>query len=456
MNTDIGVLELNDAGLRLFVGGRQGKPSPGYATISGDTLLLGNEALHQAHLHPLQTNNQFWHRLSAEPLPMHNTRYRHHADLAYSHLIALYNEFAAELEQPCDRFVVALPGNFTREQIALLLGIVDQCPFNIVGLIDGAVAGSASIANVGSCLHVDAQLHQCVFTTLSVSDSVKREQIEVLPNLGLLSLRGKFAKSIADQFVDQSRFDPLHSAESEQSIYDQLPTWMAQSITQTDLILEVSGKTAKVSRSQLIAPMRGYYQQIAQQAVKLLNKQGQLLIGYQLASLPGLLDEINRVCNESLGIQATALSDATLVNGIQQHLDIIVKDNGELAFVQSLPVSADVASADTAHGAGANPAATCKPTHVLVENMAYKIGQAPIFINKNNTSQLVISNQASKDTIAILQAQGDEVALLPQGKLTLLCNGRTINDNHAINGGDKISATGIPGQLHFIEVRDGP
>ena len=62
---DIGILELNDAGLRLSLGNVHSAASPGYATIEGDNLLLGTQAMQRARLNPLYTNSQFWHRLSA-------------------------------------------------------------------------------------------------------------------------------------------------------------------------------------------------------------------------------------------------------------------------------------------------------------------------------------------------------------------------------------------------------
>ena len=449
---DIGILELNDAGLRLSLGNEQSTASPGYATIEGDNLLLGTQAMQRARLNPLYTNSQFWHRLSAEPLSVHNSRYRHHADLAYSQLLAVHSEVP-----DCKKVVFALPGNFTREQMSLLLGIVDQCPFDAVGLVDSAVAASALDAKPGICLHVDAQLHQCVFTLLNVDGSISRKNIEVLPSAGLLALRDRFAKSIADQFVDQSRFDPLHSAVTEQSIYDQLPNWLAQSFEQTDMILEVAGKTAKISRNQLIAPLKQHFEQIGNLALKLMPGRGQMLVGNQLARLPGFMTTLTQLSESKLSESPTALTDDAVVRGVQSNMSKIVNSNGNLAFVQSLPINQSVQSTTTTSPAESTFAAAQQmpATHVLVNNRAYALGNSPLFINAN--SSLSISAQASAETIGILQRQGATISLLPQGKKNLYRNQQPLLDNSAIYSGDKITAEGVSGQLQFIEVvADGP
>ena len=439
---DIGIFELNDAGLRLSLGNKRSHASPGYATVDGDNLILGAQAMQRARLNPLQTNYQFWHRLSAEPLPIHNNRYRHHADLAYSQLLAVHSEVSE-----CEQVVFALPGNFTREQMALLLGIVDQCPFNAVGLIDSAVAASALHANAGNCLHIDAQLHQCVFTLLTVDGKVSRQQIEVLPSAGLLALRDRFAKSVADQFVDQSRFDPLHSAVTEQSVYDQLPTWLANSFEQTDMIMEVGGKTAKISRNQLVAPLRSHFQEISELGIKLLRGSGQVLVGNQLTLLPGFMEVLQQTTADKLSEAPTALSDTAVAIGVQKNLGAIVKSDGELAFLQSLPTNANSSSPATQPVQSKHSG---QATHVVINARAYALGEIPAFINGG--AQLELSSRASGDSIGILQAQADGVSLLPQGKRQLYLNGEAVADNTSIYSGDTITAENLSGQLAFIEV----
>ncbi len=459
----IGVLELNDANLRLTDGSIHSSHSPGYASVSGNQLILGTAAMQQARLNPLQSNNQFWHRLSAEPLPIHNEQYRHHADLAYSHLVAVHSDFCAE-HGNVDELVFSLPGNFTREQMALLLGIVEPCPFKAVGLVDSAVAASALYAQPGSCLHIDVQLHQCVFTLLNVDGNISRQQIEILPSAGLLALRDQFAKAVAEQFVDQSRFDPLHSASTEQSLYDQIPVWLAQSFDQTDMIVEVAGKTAKISRKELIDPLSNHYQQICSAASKMMGNSTQCIVGHLLATLPGFIDSLNSTCSQQLNSPVIALNENAVAEGVQQNIDTIVKTNGELAFVQSLPTSANshsvqasAVNTSTSTDSHTDVSVETTATHVLVGHCAFALQSTPLFIiAESNKGQptINVSKTASPETLGILQRQGESVSLLPQGKLALTCNNQAITDIIHLNSGDNIQADGIRGQLQFISVME--
>src|SRR5690606_26351055 len=184
----IGIIELNDAGLRV---GSLDQPqellhqSPGLAVLeSSGNLLLGAGAMAQTRLHPLQSNNIFWHRLSTEPLSFQSASYRHHADLAYSQLLALH-QFIPQSE----RIIFALPATYTREQMALLLGIVDQCPFRAVSLVDSAVAAAVPHVQRRKSIHLDIQLHQCVLTEMElVEGQLAGQRVEVMSGLGLQAM----------------------------------------------------------------------------------------------------------------------------------------------------------------------------------------------------------------------------------------------------------------------------
>ena len=56
------------------------------------------------------------------------------------------------------------------EQLSLLLGIVHQCPFEAVGLVNRSVAIGSLYANNTSTWHLEIQLHQALLTELRRSD----------------------------------------------------------------------------------------------------------------------------------------------------------------------------------------------------------------------------------------------------------------------------------------------
>ena len=62
--------------------------------------------------------------------------------------------------------------------------------------------------------------------SLEVSGAVKRTAVKVIDDVGLLAIQDKCVNHIADLFVQQSRFDPLHHAATEQALlqpYDAMP-----------------------------------------------------------------------------------------------------------------------------------------------------------------------------------------------------------------------------------------
>lgn len=457
----VGIIELNDAGIR--VGRSDGAnsqlaESPGVAVVGRKNLLLGEAALRQSRLQPVETNSLFWHRLSAEPLSLQNNHYRHHADLAYSHLLSLH-----EAIPDCDEVIFALPGSFSREQMSLLLGIVGQCPFNAVGLVDSAVAASADRARAASVIHVDLQLHQCVFTRLQAEQEVQRTLVEVLPNCGLFTLRDQWAKAIADQFIDQSRFDPLHSATTEQSLYDQLPNWLQQSRENNELFLEVSGKNIKLTRDQLVSAVWDIYRQIVGKAEQLARGNSQILLGDRLAALPGLAASFDT----GLGQSTEALPVEAIMRGVRRHMDAIKSPPDQLSFVQSLPAaevqppsteaqtnSTEVQPRTTDDKSTAETRTETRATHVLLDKRAYPLEGDILYVDLK--SQRLASESSGLDAQCTIRRQGDEFVLIPRYNTKLAVNGHAINDNKSLRNGDTVAIEGQPSQaVTLIEVVQG-
>ena len=75
----------------------------------------------------------------------------------HAHLKALHRE-AGEPAQ----LLLATSGSMQREQLSLLLGIVQQCPFNAVGLVNRSVALASLYGGSGRIFHLEVQLHQAV------------------------------------------------------------------------------------------------------------------------------------------------------------------------------------------------------------------------------------------------------------------------------------------------------
>ncbi len=152
------VIELNDNALR--VGDESGilVESPGFALAGNKQLQLGEIAKQQARLQPTNSYNKYLHELSLDPIS-HAVGIRHAADIAYAHLLHLAEEGGVDADM-----IFAVPGNFTHQQLAILLGLAKSSPFNTIGMVDSALGAAYWAGYAESIIYAEMQLHQVVLT----------------------------------------------------------------------------------------------------------------------------------------------------------------------------------------------------------------------------------------------------------------------------------------------------
>lgn len=287
------VIELNDRAIR--VGGEDGVvlESPGFALADGGELALGEAAERQARLRPAHSWNRYWHELGLDPIAG-GGRFRHFADIAHAHLLHL-----AEAGGVDGEVILAVPGSFSRAQLALLLGIAARCPFQVRGMVDAAVAASAAAARADTVVHAELQLHQAALTPMRLADGrLRAEGFAAVPGAGSQRLMETAMEAAADMFVRQCRFDPRHNAESEQRLYDALPDWLERARRDDgDLALELEAgggaRAARLSRAGLLRSLAGLRRRIAARIESLTDgRPAQVVLGPALAALPGLVDAL--------------------------------------------------------------------------------------------------------------------------------------------------------------------
>jgi hypothetical protein len=229
------IVEINDAGIVVSHGEHVLLESPGYAVVDGDQILVGEAAVKRSRLNPRASYDQFWEQLSLEALPKRHVRAQHHADLAYQHLSALW----AQVEANASEMIFAVPGSFNTQQLGLLLGIAKACAMRATGLVDAATAAASTMQAAGTLWHLDAQLHRIVLTELDAHTDLARTSVHDVARRGLVALREAWTNAIANAFLREARFDPMHRAESEQALYDRLPEWLACFKEQSSAVLDL-------------------------------------------------------------------------------------------------------------------------------------------------------------------------------------------------------------------------
>lgn len=356
------VIEFNDAALK--VGDESGilLQSPGFALSQNKKLQLGEVAEQQARVHPTNAYNKFWHDLSMDPLT-HGNGIRHHADIAYAHLMHLAENAGLDGD-----VIFAVPGNFTRQQLAILLGLSKQCPFNPIGVVDSALAAAVASAAQQSLIYADIQLHQVLLTKLKVEGGkVKVDSVIQVPGVGSQNFMDLMMQFATSAFIQQSRFNPQHNAEIEQQLYNALPHWWLQNNqNESSLVLELKANntvhTAKIPRESLVSTLSGHYLKINQQIASLASSGSpRLLLSTAIAALPGFKTLLG--ANHALEV----IEPETVINACLHHREHIAGGEQGLHLVSSLAV------ADAGMQSPAPSVRTAQPeraTHVLWRNTA--------------------------------------------------------------------------------------
>ena len=159
-------IELNDAGVALASGadGRAaalGEPSPGFAVLHEGRVLVGAEAAARHRVSPLHAQNRFWQALGVDRLPWSAGAIATGADLAHTHLSAV---LAPVVRDGAVEALCAVPPGYSREQLGLLVGIVNECGVTVRGVVDLGLAACTTVPPAPHTLHLDLQLHQAAAT----------------------------------------------------------------------------------------------------------------------------------------------------------------------------------------------------------------------------------------------------------------------------------------------------
>jgi hypothetical protein len=358
----IGLLDLNDCNLQLWHRDTRVQ-SPGYALLQGTDYLFGTPARAAARLQPRDINTRFWWQLSTEALQPALGPARHTGDLVHAHLRRLHQE----ADKP-DEVLLAVSGSMQHEQLALLLGIVQQCPFDAVGLVNRSVALGSLYSRGERLFHLEIQLHQALVSQLSKRDNhVELQRTTPLPGCGLLQLQERLVELIAAEFVRQTRFDPRRKAATEQQLYDALPAALRALQSSAETNVDISGYQARISAQQLQTASARLFDS-ARESMGVLRPDDRVIADPLAALLPGLRGAFQQL--DILDAQDT-------YRALQQHQEHLIQREQALSFITTLPSLAQSETADVAQSAIPAPPAPApvvvtasRATHLLYQHIA--------------------------------------------------------------------------------------
>lgn len=422
MNT--AVIELNDAEVSIFQDGEVMASSPGIAVLREDRIELGQAALESTHIDPRNTFSRFWSNLNQDSFKHRSKLARHNADLAYAHLLSLY-EMADDVEQ----VALAVPGSFTTEQLALLLGLVEASPFTPAGLVDSAVAAGAGTVGAGSYEHLDIHLHHTVITSLEVSDTVQRTAVKVVNEVGLLELQDKCVNHVAELFIQQSRFDPLHHALTEQVLYNRMAQCLyeltREAETRVDIEFEQARYQARVNREQLVEVLQPLYGKIS----AAVDADRVALVHPRLAGLPAFTKRLAAVSRH-----VEILDPRAVCVGCMGYVREDNNADEGIYFITQLRAAAEPVIGFTAP-ASLEQRPEAGPTHVLAGAEAYPLGLHPVYLS----AQGILTEASTQDTFCSLSLNDATTTLSPANNGAVYVNGQAIESDSVLKPGDIIS-----------------
>ena len=271
--SDAGIIAAGASPIQLLPVEGDRLDSPGYAVQNDRQLVVGRAAAGQARLFPKQTNSRFWDRLDTQPLPRRSgLSATNHAELAYTHLQHIWST----LHPLGDAVVFCVPGHYRRDQLGLLLGIARELDIAVKGFLPLALAAVNPAAMGMDIIHIDLHLHRCEATYLKTDTEVVQVDTRSTVDAGIETLYRIWANTAARAFLQATRFDPLHSAVSEQAVYQRLPDLLATLTQHPSVRFEMTNGNRTyhmlLARSLMIEAAQPVYTEIATLLAVLVEK----------------------------------------------------------------------------------------------------------------------------------------------------------------------------------------
>jgi hypothetical protein len=441
---------INDAGITLLDGDRILYREPGFALLEDAGLATGNKAFANARVSPRSIQHRFWSNLQSEPITDRRFAHVTAADLASRQLEQMIS--AAGRKNP--EIIFAVPAWMDLQSLGLLLGIVGELGVTVVAMVDAAVAATRREYRNAVPVHVEMSLHSAVLTRLSQSGQAQVEKTEVLEDCGVYGLYEGWINTITEAFVRQSRFDPLHTAETEQLLLNRLGGWLTQASGQEQVELNIdyggASYSAVVETLALTAQAAPVYQQVASRLRALFRAEDlpAVQVSDRVARLPGLAAMLKaRVGGEVYTLEAGATARGALSRLRDRDSRQGVSLLRQLPWDQS-PVEVVAASAEMLHAG--------TPSHLLFGHTAHPLGNSALEIGSQDSGEgRTIALDSTMPGVSrrhcSLVLQNGQCLLQDHSRYGTFLNGHRISSSAVLQAGDSVRV-GSPG-FEFLLIR---
>ncbi len=218
------------------------------ASASTGELIFGTPAWAAARRDPQRFNARYLSSLSADPVTGDLGPARNHADLIFHHLKAL--------PVGDDPVVIGIPGCVSNEQLGVLLGICAEAGLTVAGFVDTALVylltlQAETVELPNDPVLIDLEMNRLLTTRLSLQGPGPAVLGTTPSNgLGLLGIIEGWMNVLADEFVGKTRFDPMHAAETEQQMLNQVFQWCTDRRIKSRMTIDHAGTSREIEVSE--------------------------------------------------------------------------------------------------------------------------------------------------------------------------------------------------------------
>jgi hypothetical protein len=450
-------IHINDAGITLLNKDQIVYREPGFALLGDDKLTTGFEAFSRARIDPRRIQNRFWSELATEPL--RDSRFAHlsAADLVSRQLEQLWQSAGSKVTE----LYVAVPSYMNSQHLGLFLGIAGELKIPVAAMVDAAVGATRREYRNAVPVHIDIGLHATTLTRLTQQGAVQAERSDVLDSCGVQAFYDCWSNTVAEAFVQQSRFDPLHTAATEQMLVTRLGGWLTEASRSdhVEMELEFSGTTytASLESLSLIGAAAPFYQQIANKlrAIFRAEETPAIQVSDRIARLPGLTEMLKaRVGGEVFVLEPGATARGTLAR-CRKSAD----DASGISLIRQLPWDQTAVEIEQ-HTADRPEAST--PTHLLHGHTAYAIGNLALVLGSQEgeeARQITLASDmpgVSRRHCSLLRKNG-QCVLEDHSRYGTFLNGHRIDGSSVLQVGDvvRIGSPGFEFQLIITDDING-
>ena len=441
---------LNDAGILITDGERILCREPGFALLEDDGLVTGRDAWASASLEPRRIQNHYWSELTTTTLP--DARFKHltAADLVSQQLETLWQRVA----KPGDRLALAVPSYMSNENLGLLLGIAEDLKIPIVAMVDAAVAATRRRYTNAVPVNIDLSLYSALVTRLTQDTQAQCERAVVVDESGMLGLYNIWLRVIAETFVQQSRFDPLHTAETEQALQDRMLEWLALASSRDSVPMEIEYRgiahQAEIASLEFVTAATPVYQNIVSN-LRALYRAGEtpaLQLSDRAARMPGLADTLKARVGGEVYLLEPGATARGLVGRVQES-----RPGSTVTLVRHLPW--DQAAVTVEEGRDQKSAL---PTHVLSGNNALPVNADALLLGTRpadgerwlDLGQEMPGVSRRHCDIAVTDGQ---CVITDHSRYGTYLNGHRIDGSAALQTGDviRVGTPGVELRMIFVE-----